>query len=69
MPMCEATVELISRVQRPYLFKVTVTGKPPHNWTRVYEIAASSDTIAAMAGLDKFVKEANHPLAVLGAMV
>ncbi len=66
--LCDAVVDLLSRVQRPYLFRVTVTGLPPHAVTRVYEIAAKSDNIAAMSGIERFVKEMSHPLSILGAM-
>lgn len=66
--LCDATVDLISRVHRPYLFKVTVTGKPPHMITRVYEISAKSDNEAAMTGIDRFVKEMSHPLRILGLL-
>jgi hypothetical protein len=59
--LCQATVDLISRVQRPYWFKVTVTGQPPHAITRVYDIAASSDDAAARLGIDTFVKEMDSP--------
>lgn len=52
--LCNATVELISKVMRPWLFRVTVTGLPPHNCTRVYEIAAKSDNDAALLGLKIF---------------
>jgi hypothetical protein len=59
--LCQATVDLISCVQRPYLFKVTVTGQPPHDITRVYDIAAVSDDAAARLGIDTFVKEMESP--------
>jgi hypothetical protein len=52
--LCSCVVDLISRVQRPWLFRVTVTGLPPHNCTRVYEIAAKSDNDAALVGLKIF---------------
>lgn len=38
-------------------FRVEVWGKPPHDYVRVYEIAAKSDNIAAREGLDRFVDE------------
>jgi len=63
--LCDAIVDLVSRVQRPFLWKVTVTGLPPHSVTRVYEIAAKSDNVAAMTGIEKFVKEMSRPLAIL----
>jgi predicted DCC family thiol-disulfide oxidoreductase YuxK len=55
--LCDAIVDLISRIQRPYLFKVTVTGLPPHVATRIYEINANTDDRAAMKGIQLFVKE------------
>jgi hypothetical protein len=63
--LCDATVELISRRQRPYLFRVTVTGLPPHVTTRIYDIAAVSDDAAAHKGIDLFVKEMSRPLRLL----
>lgn len=38
-------------------FKVTVWGKEPHDFVRVYEIAAKSDSMAAREGIDRFVEE------------
>lgn len=66
--LCDATVDLISRLQRPWLFRVTVVGKPPHMAKRVYEIAAKDDNTAAMTGIDLFVKEFSHPLRILEAL-
>ena len=61
-PRCTAIVDLISRVQRPYLFRVTVSGQFPHNWRQVYTIAAESDDSAAMKGLELFVKSCMNPI-------
>jgi hypothetical protein len=55
--LCDAIVDLISRVMRPYLFRVTVVGKPPHAYRRVYSIAANTEDSAAMKGIELFVKE------------
>jgi hypothetical protein len=55
--LCNAIVDLISRVQRPYLFKVTVTGQPPHAIRKCYEIAAMTEDAAARKGIDIFVDE------------
>lgn len=63
--LCQATVDLLSRRQRPFLFKVTVTGKPPHDVTRVYEIKTFSDNQAAMLGIDRFVKEMSAPSSIV----
>lgn len=56
-PMCDATVDLISLFHRPYLFRVNVVGKPPHEYSREYTVAADSDDSAAMKGIELFVKE------------
>jgi hypothetical protein len=63
--LCDATVDLVSKVQRPWLFRVTVVGKPPHEECRVYEIAAKDDNTAAFKGIDRFVKEMSRPLPFL----
>lgn len=60
--LCTAVVDLISRFQRPYLFKVTVTGQPPHDKRREYDIAAWSDKAAAQLGIDTFVREMQSPI-------
>ena len=60
-PRCQATVDLISQVMRPYLFRVTVVGEPPHVATRQYVIAADSDDAAALRGLELFVEEFSRP--------
>jgi hypothetical protein len=66
---CQCVVDLISRAQRPYLFRVTVTGEFPHNVERIYDISATSDDAAARKGLDLFVHEMSHPLRIFGAMM
>lgn len=38
-------------------FRVEVWGKEPHDYVRVYEIAAKDDNRAAREGLDKFVAD------------
>lgn len=48
-------------------FRVEVWGKPPHDYTRVYEISAKSDSIAARTGLDRFVDEIGRLLAKEGS--
>jgi hypothetical protein len=40
------------------LFKVTVWGQPPYDYTEIYEIQATSDTIAAQQGISRFVADA-----------
>jgi hypothetical protein len=64
MVLADATVDLISKVYRPWLFRVTVTGKPPYSTTRVYEIHGKSDSDAALAGIDRFVREMSAPLPI-----
>lgn len=59
--LCQAIVDLVSRRQRPFTFKVTVTGKPPHGVTRIYEIKSFSDNQAAMEGIKRFEKEMSTP--------
>lgn len=56
-PRCTATVKLISRVLRPYLFEVVVTGEPPHPYRVTYKIAAPDDDSAAVKGMQLFVNE------------
>lgn len=59
--LAQATVVLLSRHERPFRFEVTVTGKPPHDITRVYEIKSFSDNQAAMEGIKRFEKEMTGP--------
>ena len=61
-PRCTATVDLISRVMRPYLFRVTVVGEYPHAFRRVYPIAADSDASAAIKGMELFCDEFGRKL-------
>ena len=56
-PRCTATVDLLSRVFRPYNFLVTVFGEPPHAYRRQYKIAAPSDSEAAICAMQLFVRE------------
>lgn len=65
-PRAQAIVDLLSRVQRPFLFLVTVFGEPPHSCVRKYHVRAPDDSSAASKGLELFVKEFTpHPLALL----
>ena len=43
-------------------FKVTVWGKEPHDYVRVYEIQAKDDTMAAREGLERFSEEISRLL-------
>lgn len=65
MVLATATVDLVSKVMRPWEFKVTVTGKPPHNVTKIYRIRAPDDNAAAFKGLSLFEKDMSHPLSIL----
>ena len=56
-PRCEATVDLLSRVFRPFNFLVTVRGLPPHEFVRRYRVAAPTDDDAACVGMQEFAKE------------
>lgn len=57
VPRCDAVVDLVSRVMRPWLFRVTVTGQPPHAYRREYLIRGPDDNACALKGLDLFVRE------------
>ncbi len=59
-PRVTASVDLISKFQRPYLFSVTVTGEPPHAYSRAYTICADSDASAAIKGMELFIDEVQH---------
>jgi hypothetical protein len=57
--LAQATVDVI-RPSTPIgfgLFSVTVWGQEPYNFTRVYEIAAQSDNMAAQQGIQRFENE------------
>lgn len=56
-PRCKASVKLVSRAQRPYIFQVTVTGEFPHAYRRVYPVAADSEDSAAIKGMEIFVAQ------------
>ena len=43
------------------LFKVTVTGLPPHAQQRVYTLSARDDNSAAMTGIEYFVNAMSAP--------
>lgn len=43
-------------------FRVTVYGKEPNDYVRIYDLAAKSDDAAAREGLDRFVYEINELL-------
>jgi hypothetical protein len=66
---CSCTVDLLSRRQRPYVFRVSVTGEYPHAVKRTYDITGVNEDAAAMSGMDKFQREMSHPLSIFGAMI
>jgi hypothetical protein len=69
MPLCSAIVDLVSQFERPFRFRVTVRGLPPHAHTRIYEITAPSDRHAAQAGIDRFVRSCSSvPWEIIDAM-
>lgn len=68
-PRCTAEVDLISRVMRPFLFRVTVRGEPPHPYIRQYVIAADTDNSAALKGLELFCQEFGRRLPGIGSVV
>lgn len=39
------------------LFRVNVWGQAPYDYSRIYQIQAKTDTIAAQEGIKRFVKE------------
>lgn len=51
--MCRAMVDKVDENQ----WVVEVWGLFPHDYTRRYEIAAKSDTLAAQEGIRRFVAE------------
>lgn len=57
--LCQAVVDLVWAPEgdRPSRWKVTVTGQPPFAETRVYQIKAKIDNIAAQEGLSRFCHE------------
>ena len=60
----QAAVDLISRFQRPYLFRVTVKGQYPHCRTHSYEIAAVNESAAAFAGIKIFERQVSRAVVI-----
>lgn len=56
-PRCTATVRLLSRVFRPFLFEVTVAGESPHPYRVTYKIAAQTDDDAAVKAMQLYTNE------------
>lgn len=59
MVLASATVDVIrpATPQRQGNFRVNVWGQPPYGQTRVYEISAKNETLAAQQGISRFVRE------------
>lgn len=72
-PRCNAIVDLVSRFQRPFVFQVTVTGLPPHAWSRVYTIRVDkgglldAEEAAANKGMELFIAEC-QPIPGVGSI-
>jgi hypothetical protein len=47
-------------------FTVTVYGREPHDYVRIYQITSKSDDAAAREGLDRFVSDITELLARKG---
>lgn len=54
--LATATVDMLRFGPVP-LWEVTVTGQPDGDWTRTYQIDATTDDRAAQIGIDRFVDE------------
>jgi hypothetical protein len=54
---CNAEVDCIDPDAPIPLWEVTVTGLPPHDSRRVYQISGKNDTVAALEGMRRFVDE------------
>lgn len=66
--LCSCVLDLISRVQRPYHWRVTVTGQPPHAVVRKYDIAGNDQNAVAQLAIDRFVHEMSSPLSIFGIL-
>jgi hypothetical protein len=59
MILCKAFVETI-RPPTPHRdgdYEVIVMGEEPHDYVRTYRLAGKDDSIAARAGIDRFIEE------------
>jgi hypothetical protein len=66
--LCQCTMDLISKRQRPYLFRVKVWGQPPHAETRIYDISGVDENSVANLAMRQFEKEMSRPLAILSSI-
>ena len=59
MVLASATVDILLPATpiKQGEFKVTVWGQEPYDQTRIYEITAKNDTVAAQQGIQRFVNE------------
>jgi hypothetical protein len=59
MVLAQAIVDVVWAPNQASMavFRVTVTGQPPHAQERVYTLSAKSDTLAAQEGIRLFVEE------------
>lgn len=57
IPAIPVRVNAVVDSVTPTLWRVTATGLPPHAETRVYEIEAKTDNVAAQEGIRRFVEE------------
>ena len=60
----QATVTLLSRVQRPYLFRVVVKGQFPHNHVREYDISGKNEADAAFQGIKIFERQMSKAVVI-----
>jgi hypothetical protein len=58
-----ATVQLLSRVHRPYLFRVRVKGEFPHTQVREYDLEAVNEAAAAFEGIKIFERQVSKAAA------
>jgi hypothetical protein len=65
MVLCDAVVELMSKLQRPYQFRVTVLGRPPFETKRIYEFLDMEPKAAAQRAMKLFETEMLHPSSIL----
>jgi hypothetical protein len=60
--LASVTLDLISRRQRPYLFRAKVVGQPPHAYIRYYDVTGWHEDGAALKALEIFKNEMANPL-------
>jgi hypothetical protein len=60
--LAQVTLDLVSRRQRPYLFRAKVVGQPPHAYIRHYDVTGWHEDAAALKALEIFREEMANPL-------